>query len=1657
MNHTLKNIFLFSLSLFCITNVYTQNKSNKGKEFWLGYGHNIIMSLGDPAAPINSQELTIYISTDLAATVTVSVNGTAWSQTVTIPANSVNSSILIPKTGANDARLLNEGLSTKGIHIVSDVPIVVYAHQYTAQSSAASMLMPVETFGYTYYSMNYHQQSNFPSSYSWFFVTASENNTRLEITPSDTTMLGWLPGNTYTVNLNKGEIYNVFGKQVNTYTGKDMTGSKVVSVAGSDGKCHPVALYSGSSRNVLLGPECYYIHPTTGEKVNSHGGELLMQQMFPANAWGTKYIVYHTVNNLSGNITTPYKNIYRVAVRNPSTIVKRNGVVLTGLQQNFFYEFSSTSGDVIEADQPILVAQYPTNSDQCGPPSNPSNPNAIGDPEMIFLSPIEQGIKSVIFYETRKTNIVLDFANIIVPVSGVSSMLFDGSPILPAEYVIHPVNPSYAVVVKRLMGPAGQHTITCDSSFVAINYGFGGYESYGYNAGCLVNNLNAKTEFKNTFNSTGMTDTFTCPKSPFRLFINLAYRATQIHWKLSQAAGLSPNADSIINNPVPVSSPIINGRQYYRYSLQQDFIFNAPGTYNIPFSYTAPDIDACNQTESDIIQIVVKPGPSADFSISGNGCAVDTLRFTGTSDNKNYNVDRYLWNFIDGTTQTTKDAAKKFTNTNPQLVKYTIFTDNGCIDDTSKIVTPNGLPLAKFGINGNLCANESLLFTDSSVVSGGTITNWWWSFGDGRIVNAPNGNSIVHKYTTPGTYTVKLVVASDKGCISDTAISTAVISNKPVARFGVSANGCLGDSILFSDSSSISAGTISSWKWIFGDGNSKLTTTNNPFFYKYSTTGNFTAMLVVLSGSACTDTTTRSVPISTMPVVNLGKDTSICGNGNIILNATNPGASYLWHDGATTPTYSANKSGLYWVNVKTGANCERKDSITLAFNSVPVFNLGSDTSICKSDTLILNATVSSAVSYLWNTGATTPTIKAYQAGLYWCEVNNGCTYRDSLTILAVKPSPTVSLGSDQTLCIGNTAVLDATNANSTYLWQDGSTNATYLVDKTGLYWVRVLNSSGCSARDSVNFTFNPAPIFNLGADTSICSKDTVTLNASAANASSYLWNTGATTATLKVYQAGLYWCEAKTGTCIFRDSLTILSLKPVPTVNLGPDQVLCVGNSVLLDATNANSTYLWQDGSTNATYQVDKTGLYWVRVLNSSGCSVRDSVNFTFNPAPIFNLGADTSICSKDTVTLNASAANATSYLWNTGATTATLKVYQAGLYWCEAKTGTCIFRDSLSILSVKPVPTVNLGPDQVLCAGNSVLLDATNANSTYLWQDGSTNATYRAVASGVYWVQVENNVACRVRDSVSITFKPLPAFTLGADTSICQGQALILSAAAANASKYTWNTGANTASITVTQTGLYWCETELNGCTFRDSVSLLTIKPNPVVNLGIDQTVCEGITVPLDATYLNSSYRWQDGSVNPVFNVTQQGIYHVEVNYNGCKKSDTVVINYILKPRFTLGPDQAHCPGYDIVLAPVVDPVWQLRWQDGSTGPTYTVTQPGDYSLTATNTCGSNTDAITVIKGYCKVIMPTAFTPNGDGLNDVLRVLGTEAVTEMELKIFNRWGQLVFETADKTKGWDGTIKNMKEPSGIFVYLLRFKENTSPQMQTIKGTFLLMR
>jgi gliding motility-associated-like protein len=248
----------------------------------------------------------------------------------------------------------------------------------------------------------------------------------------------------------------------------------------------------------------------------------------------------------------------------------------------------------------------------------------------------------------------------------------------------------------------------------------------------------------------------------------------------------------------------------------------------------------------------------------------------------------------------------------------------------------------------------------------------------------------------------------------------------------------------------------------------------------------------------------------------------------------------------------------------------------------------------------------------------------------------------------------------------------------------------------------------------------------------------------------------------------------------------------------------------------------------------------------------------------------------------------------------------------------------------------------------------------------------------------------------------------------------------------------------------------DANNCTVTQAATVTMVSTIPVVNFGIDKTLCEGNTLLLDATNTNSTYLWQDNSTAATYLVSKAGEYSVSVNKQGCIAKDTIKIAYDLKPKFSLGQDRGLCQGSSLVLDPKLTNVSYL-WQDGSTLSTYMVTQPGQYSLAATNTCGTTTDEIIIAPGVCQLYVPNSFTPNGDTKNDIFRASYGDNVTEFHLQVYHRYGQILFETKDKQQGWDGSFKGAKQPQGTYTWVIRYKTALNKEWQVMRGTVLLLQ
>ncbi len=478
------------------------------------------------------------------------------------------------------------------------------------------------------------------------------------------------------------------------------------------------------------------------------------------------------------------------------------------------------------------------------------------------------------------------------------------------------------------------------------------------------------------------------------------------------------------------------------------------------------------------------------------------------------------------------------------------------------------------------------------------------------------------------------------------------------------------------------------------------------------------------------------------------------------------------------------------------------------------------------------------------------------------------------------------------------------------------------------------------------------------------------------------------------------------------------------------------------------------------THIFTQEGQYRVRAVlqNANGCGA-DTI-YKIVHAGIFKvfLGEDTTICKGDTLVLRMKVPNG-SNLWNNNSSDSILKVTQSGKYWVTVRLGECSASDTINV-TVRPLPVFSLGEDAIICSSESLMLSPNPSppDVIYTWNNSATTSSINTNTDGQYWLKVEEIVfGCSYTDSINIQFKTLPEYSLGPDIAICEKDTITLSAFVSGATNYLWNTGATTSGIKVFQTGIYWADVTKDGCTYRDSV-VITVKPLPVVNLGNDVTLCEDQVLQLDAQNPGAQYLWQNNSTGQVFSVNKAGIYFVTVTKDGCISKDTISIKYEFKPQFTLGKDTVICNGQTILLQPTIHGTNTLSylWNNGSTDKTFAVTQPGLYSLELSNNCGSKVDAINIANGVCKLYVPSAFTPNNDGKNDVFKASFGENVTSYTMEVYNRAGQRVFISQRIDRGWDGKINGVVQAQDSYVWVIRYKVLNDSKDYLLKGIVTLI-
>ncbi|HMC97318.1 MAG TPA: gliding motility-associated C-terminal domain-containing protein, partial [Flavobacteriales bacterium] len=347
-----------------------------------------------------------------------------------------------------------------------------------------------------------------------------------------------------------------------------------------------------------------------------------------------------------------------------------------------------------------------------------------------------------------------------------------------------------------------------------------------------------------------------------------------------------------------------------------------------------------------------------------------------------------------------------------------------------------------------------------------------------------------------------------------------------------------------------------------------------------------------------------------------------------------------------------------------------------------------------------------------------------------------------------------------------------------------------------------------------------------------------------------------------------------------------------------------------------------------------------------------------------------------------------------------------------------CTYTDAI-VVTYQDFPEPDLGADVVACDGTPVMIDATWPGAdAYSWQDGTTAATFSPTSDGTYWVDVTEN-GCTGRDSIAVDFTVQPQVELGNDQQRCEGDVDLLNAYFPDAT-YQWQDGTTAATFSVSGSGVYAVTVDVAGCTATDAVTFVYY-PLPIVDLGPDTTICADTLLALDVSRPGGSYVWEHGGTEPQRTLAQSGLYWVEVTENGCSTRDSLVLGTIALPTVDLGPDFLLCKGLTRELD-AFGAGYSYVWGTGDSTAQYTVTEADTYWVTVSNPCGAMTDSIEVSLDQCDcpVFVPNAFTPNDDDRNEGFRPVFDCPFDAYEFQVFDRWGELIWESTDATKGWDG-------------------------------------
>lgn len=873
---------------------------------------------------------------------------------------------------------------------------------------------------------------------------------------------------------------------------------------------------------------------------------------------------------------------------------------------------------------------------------------------------------------------------------------------------------------------------------------------------------------------------------------------------------------------------------------------------------------------------------------------------------------------------------------------------------------------------------------------------------------------------------------------------------------------CVGLPTDFQSTSTVATGFVTDFQWDFGDGN---TATGTSVTNTYAAPGNYTVTLTITS-EGCTESTSTQITINPEPNFTVGADQSICDGESyqMVVNGLVGGEQFLWDPPAgldnpniSNPLATPATTTTYTLGVLDANGCAATDDIEITVNPLPVADAGIDQTICDGD--VTNMAGAGGVQYEWNPAtdlvdATDPTTQASPTATtnYALTVTdaNGCQDIDDMTI-TVNPVPVVDAGQDEVICDQQTVQLTASGAQD-YSWSPNTglddaaiANPIFSGSTTTTFTVTGTDANGCSSTDDVEVTVNPLPVADFDDPADHCLGFPMDIvDNSTGNGLIYGWTLGDgnvsadpapsyTYANDGTYTIGLVLTDANGCQDAHTESVTVFPL-PQPAMNIFDGQEFCEFEEIQFEnQTVGNVTnVLWDFGDNaflpafpNTQSNLDNPTFYYD--------------NFAFSPFTVSLIITDNNGC---------------------------IGVNQ-------------------TIIEINDKPDPEFSSTIVCEDAATDFTDEstafTAAISDWEWDFGdnfgtstSQNPTYQYQQDGAYTTELIVGTAAGCFDTIShdVYVNPVPSVSIaGIDTCLNDETAFVNNSSPQDNTivGWDWDFGDSNTDVGITAAHTYidygvfdvsLTATSDSGCVATGTTQV-EVFPNPEPDFALQDA--EGCT-PHEVNFLDQStiangflneYLWTFGDgdsslqSSPVHTYQDSGFYDVSitvVSFEGCTTTldvnNAVRANITPVAEFTVKEDVLTLLNADVELTQLSEHAIDHYWNfgDGTTStqplPEHTYTEPGMYDIVLNVTngdCEDLTSKTVKVEPIFTFYIPTAFTPDEDGINETFFGTG-EAIQTYNMKISNRWGELLFESNDPEFHWDGTHKGKQVEAGTYVY-----------------------